>query len=122
MTAVTTEQIAERDRHDPLASFRGEFQLPADIVYLNGNSLGPMPKAAAAAVRVAAEQEWAQGLITSWNGAGWFDLPYRLGAQLATLIGAAADEVAVSDATGLNLFKAVAIAIALNPGRRTLIL
>jgi kynureninase len=110
------------DRDDPLAPLRGEFQLPHGVVYLNGNSLGPMPKAALAAVKIAAEREWGEWLITSWNKAGWFDLPYKLGAKVAQLIGAEADEVTVSDATGLNLFKAVAMAISLNPDRRVLVM
>ena len=110
------------DRDDPLAPLRDEFQLPEGVIYLNGNSLGPMPKAAAEAVRIAAEREWGEWLITSWNRAGWFDLPYKLGAGVAQLIGAEADEVTVSDATGLNLFKAAAMALSLNPARRVVVM
>jgi len=122
MTRLTKSHFDLLDRDDPLAPLRAEFHLPADTVYLNGNSLGPMPKAAAAAVKQAAEQEWGDWLITSWNKAGWFDLPYKLGAKVAGLIGAEADEVTVSDATGLNVFKAVAMALSLNPGRKVLVM
>lgn len=122
MTRLTQAHFDILDRDDPLAPLRDEFQLPAGVIYLNGNSLGPMPKAAASAVKVAAEQEWGEWLITSWNRAGWFDLPYKLGGKVASLIGAEADEVTVSDATGLNLFKAVAMALSLNPGRKVLVM
>jgi kynureninase len=113
---------AALDRQDPLAEFRKRFALPRGIIYLNGNSLGPMPKDAARMVKQAAMSEWREGLITSWNNAGWFDLPYRLGRLLAPVIGADGDEVVVTDATGLNLFKAVSLALSLNPERRVLVM
>ena len=65
------------------------FHLPEGIIYLDGNSLGPMPRAAAAAFARTIEKEWAEDLIKSWNSAGWFDLPLRLGDRVGALIGAA---------------------------------
>lgn len=119
---LTRADIDALDRTDPLAGFRDEFSLPAGVIYLNGNSLGPMPTAAAARVAEAASQEWATGLIRSWNSAGWFHAPQRLGDRLAGLLGAQAGEMVVTDATGLNLFKAVAAACALRPDRRVIVM
>jgi kynureninase len=119
---LSRQSFEARDRDDVLAPFRDEFRLQPGTIYLNGNSLGPMPVAAAQAVTTATEQEWAADLITSWNKAGWFALPYRLGALLAPVIGADADEVVVTDQTGLNLFKAVSLALSLRPGRTTLVM
>lgn len=119
---ITRQQAADLDRDDPLAPLRDAFALPEGVIYLNGNSLGPLPRAAAERVTQAATQEWGQGLIRSWNSAGWYDAPRRLGAQLAGLLGAEPDEMVVTDATGLNLFKAVAAALALRPDRRIILM
>jgi kynureninase len=113
---------ARLDRADPLARFRGAFVLPEGGIYLNGNSLGPLPRAAVADVARAVESQWGQGLVTSWNSAGWFDLPGALGGRIAGLIGAAPDEVVMTDSTGVNLFKATAAALALRPGRRVIVM
>lgn len=110
------------DAADPLAAFVAEFALPEGVVYLNGNSLGPAPKAALERVAQSAREEWANGLITSWNTAGWFALPYRLGDRLAGLIGAAPGEVVVTDGTGINLFRVVSAALALRPDRRVIVM
>jgi len=110
------------DAADPLAAFVSEFALPEGVVYLNGNSLGPAPKAALARVAQAAREEWANGLITSWNTAGWFALPYRLGDRLAGLIGADPGEVVLTDGTSLNLFRVVSAALALRPDRRVVVM
>ena len=109
------------DRADPLRAFRDRFVIPDGLVYLDGNSLGMMPRVAAARAARTVEVEWAQGLISSWNDHGWIDLPLRAGARLAPLVGAAADEVVVCDSTSINLFKALASALALRPGRRTIV-
>ncbi|KPF81253.1 kynureninase, partial [alpha proteobacterium AAP38] len=116
----TRAEIEALDRNDPLAGFRDEFTLPPGIIYLNGNSLGPMPTQAALRAADAATQEWGVGLIRSWNTAGWFAAPYKLGDRLAQLLGADAGEMVVTDATGLNQFKAVAAACALRPHRRAI--
>jgi kynureninase len=99
------------DAADPLAPLRERFDLPADVIYLDGNSLGARPRAALARARQVVEQEWGHDLIRSWNSAGWFELPGRLGDRLAGLIGARAGEVAITDTTSLNLFKALAAAL-----------
>ena len=113
---LTQAALAELDRDDTLAPMRARFRLPAGIVYLDGNSLGPMPADAPARLDATLRQ-WRDGLIRSWNDAGWIDQPARLGARIATLIGAAAGTVLVCDSTTLNIVKAVGAALALRPGR-----
>jgi kynureninase len=105
------------DAEEPLRSLRERFVLPDGIIYLDGNSLGPMPRAAAAVFARTIEQEWAQDLIKSWNSAGWFDLPLRLGDRLGALIGAAPGQTVVCDTTSINLYKAIHAALGLRPGR-----
>lgn len=126
MTAITlpTSRAAAEalDAADPLAGFIDEFALPPGVIYLNGNSLGPSPKAALTRVTQAATEEWSRDLITSWNRAGWFQLPYRLGDKIAGLIGADAGEVVMTDGTSLNLFRMVATALALRPDRRVIVM
>jgi kynureninase len=109
--AATREQCLALDRDDPLALLRECFDLPDGVIYLDGNSLGARPRAALARAREVVEREWGRDLIGSWNSAGWFDMPKRLGDRLAPLIGAAAGEVVVTDTTSLNLFKALAAAL-----------
>lgn len=101
----------ENDARDPLAALRDQFDLPPSVIYLDGNSLGARPKAALARAQHVIAREWGHDLIRSWNTAGWFDLPRRLGDRLAPLIGAAAGEVVVTDTTSVNLFKALAAAL-----------
>ncbi|MEQ8603442.1 MAG: kynureninase [Marivibrio sp.] len=115
------EAVRALDAADPLAGFRDRFILPAGEIYLDGNSLGPAPKAALDALRTAAEAEWAQGLIRSWNEADWFTLTDRLGARIGRLIGAAEGETVVCDSTSINIFKAVQAALALNPDRPVIV-
>ncbi|MDB5747617.1 MAG: kynU [Massilia sp.] len=100
-----------RDAQDPLAPLRERFDLPEGVIYLDGNSLGARPRAALARANQVVAREWGQDLIRSWNTAGWFDMPKRLGDRLAPLIGAGPGEVAVTDTTSLNLFKALAAAL-----------
>lgn len=100
-----------RDEQDPLAPLREQFDLPPGLIYLDGNSLGARPKAALARAQQVIAREWGQDLIGSWNTAGWFDLPKRLGDKLAPLLGAQAGEVVLTDSTSLNLFKALAAAV-----------
>ncbi len=99
------------DQEDPLAPLRQQFSLPDGVIYLDGNSLGAMPKASMLRAQQVIAQEWGTDLIKSWNKAGWFDLPSRLGNLLAPLIGANPDEVVVTDSTSINLFKAIAAAL-----------
>ncbi|MDB5950282.1 MAG: kynU [Massilia sp.] len=101
------------DARDPLAPLRARFDLPPGVIYLDGNSLGARPRAALARAQDVIAREWGQDLIRSWNTAGWFDLPKRLGDRLAPLIGARPGEVVITDSTSLNLFKALAAALAM---------
>ncbi|RCV48171.1 kynureninase, partial [Marinitenerispora sediminis] len=120
-TPATREACAELDAADPIAAFRDEFVLPEGVIYLDGNSLGALPRAVPGRVADLVEREWGQGLVRSWNDAGWWDKPRTLGARLAPLVGAAPHEVVVGDGTSANLFKALVAALRLNPGRRTVL-
>ncbi len=122
MTVISRRDFEAWDRADPLARFRTEFHLPADTIYLNGNSLGAMPIAAARRARRVVESEWADGLIGSMNSAGWYELPSTLGRKTAPLIGARANEVVVTDATGINLYKVLAAALEMQPERRVIVM
>ena len=108
---ITLEHCQQLDLQDPLRALREQFSLPDGLIYLDGNSLGALPKSTAARVAQVVTQEWGQGLIGSWNEAGWFDLPQRLGDRIAPLIGAAAGEVVVTDSTSINLFKVLSAAL-----------
>jgi kynureninase len=108
---TTRDDCLGRDAQDPLAALRARFDLPAGLIYLDGNSLGARPRAALARAQDVIAREWGQDLIRSWNTAGWFDLPKRLGNRLAPLLGAGQDEVVVTDTTSVNLFKALAAAL-----------
>jgi kynureninase len=113
----TLEQARELDLRDPLAHFRDEFVVDdPDVIYLDGNSLGRLPKRTAARVREVVDHEWGERLIRGW-GDGWFSAPQRIGGKIAQLIGAAPDEVIVSDSTSVNLFKLVMAALAARPAR-----
>jgi kynureninase len=105
------------DATDPLRGFRDRFHLPDDIIYLDGNSLGPLPLAARDAVRATVHGEWGNGLIRSWNDADWIGAPARVGAKLARLIGAAPGEAVVADSTSVDLFKLIVAALRLRPDR-----
>jgi kynureninase len=108
---ITHQECQERDAADPLRTLRELFFIPEGVIYLDGNSLGVMPKAAPARATEVVTQEWGQGLIRSWNTAGWFNLPQRLGNQIAPLIGAGPDQVVVTDSTSINLFKVLSAAL-----------
>ncbi|KOX18037.1 kynureninase [Nocardiopsis sp. NRRL B-16309] len=111
MTPTTRADCVELDRTDPLAAFREEFVLPEGVIYLDGNSLGALPRATPGRVADMIEREWGRDLIASWNTAGWWDKPRTLGAKIAPLVGADPDEVIVGDGTSTNLFKAVVAAL-----------
>jgi kynureninase len=101
------------DAQDPLRPLRDQFVIPDGVIYLDGNSLGVLPKTAAARVASAVTEEWGQGLIRSWNSAGWFNLPQRLGDKIARLVGAGPGEVVATDSTSINLFKVLSAAISI---------
>ncbi len=110
---ITLQDCQQRDAADPLHPLRDLFDIPSGLIYLDGNSLGVMPKSAAAHAAEVVTQEWGQGLIRSWNSAGWFSLPQRLGNRIAPLIGADADEVVATDSTSINLFKVLSAALSI---------
>lgn len=120
-TPSSRSDVLDLDRNDPIAGFREQFLLPDGLIYLDGNSLGPLPAAAASRIDEVVQTEWGRGLVRSWNDAGWIDLPERVAAKIAPLIGAAADEVMVADSTSVNMFKLLAAALKLRPRRRVIL-
>jgi kynureninase len=110
---TTLRDCRDLDAQDPLRSLRELFTLPEGVIYLDGNSLGPLPNAAPDRIARAVREEWGEGLIRSWNTAGWFELPRRLGDQLASLIGANPGEVVCTDSTSINLFKVLSAALSM---------
>lgn len=105
------------DAQDPLAPLRNQFALPAGVIYLDGNSLGARPVAALERAQAVIAEEWGNGLIRSWNSAGWADLSQHLGNRLAPLIGARDGEVVITDTTSINLFKVLSAALTVQRGR-----
>ena len=125
MTVPTRAALAALDAADPLGGARARFTLPAGIIYLDGNSLGPLPAATPARLARVITGEWGEGLIRSWNDAGWIDLPMTIGAQIAPVLGAAPDTVVACDSVSVNLFKLAGGALAMqqqgDPARRVLL-
>jgi kynureninase len=119
--AITRQDCAALDDADALAALRSRFVLPDSTIYLDGNSLGALPRHVPARMREIVESEWGSGLIRSWNDAAWIDAARRTAAKIAPLIGAGADEVTVADSTSVNLFKLLVAAMRLNPGRDSLL-
>jgi len=117
---MTLDEVRALDAADPLAAYREQFALPEGVIYLDGNSLGALPKATPAALADVATRQWGDRLIRSWNE-GWIDAPQRIGAKIAPLIGAAADEVIIGDTTSTHLFKALVAALRANPDRHTVL-
>jgi kynureninase len=120
-SAAAQAEIERRDASDPLRHYRDAFVLPEGLIYLDGNSLGPAPKAALAALHTAAHEEWAQGLIRSWNAAGWWMLASVVGDKIGRLIGAEPGETVVADTTSANIFKVLHAGLALRPGRKAIL-
>jgi len=121
MQTLNRASIAARDVTDPLGHFRNDFQLPEGVIYLDGNSLGALPKAVSTRVQQTIADEWGRGLVRSWNSAGWYEMPRRLGDKIGRLIGAQPGEVIVADSTSVNLFKVLAAAVKQNPSRRVIL-
>jgi len=119
------DRARELDGADPLDGFRDRFTLPDGVIYLDGNSLGALPKAAVERVHQVVTGEWGEGLIRSWNasdlGVGWINLPQRIGAKIAPMIGARASEVIVADSVSVNLFKLISAALTMRPGRKVIL-
>ena len=122
---ISQQDCRQRDADDPLRTLRDLFDLPPGEIYLDGNSLGALPRAVPARVAQVVAQQWGQDLIKSWNSAGWFALPRRVGERIAPLIGAGAGEVVATDTTSINLYKVLSAALNIAaqdaPGRRTIV-
>jgi kynureninase len=117
MSCPTRADCADWDRADVLAPLRAQFDLDAadarHEIYLDGNSLGPLPRATTHRMQQVLHDEWGQDLIRSWNSAGWITLAQRIGDKIAPLVGAAPGELVVADSTSVNLYKALAAAMAM---------
>jgi kynureninase len=120
MSSTRTDAEA-LDARSPLAGCRERFVLPEGVIYLDGNSLGALPRTVPARVAEAIRGEWGEGLIRSWNDAGWIGLSRRVGGRLAPLIGVAPEDVHVGDSTSVSLFKTMVAALRMRPGRRVLV-
>ena len=112
-TGLPREQALALDAADPLAPLRGLFETPSGVIYLDGNSLGMLPRATAGRVQQVVRDEWGQGLIRSWNSAGWMTLAARVGDKIARLVGAKPGELVVADSTSVNLFKVLWAALSM---------
>jgi kynureninase len=114
-------EVRAWDAADPLRAFRDRFELPADVIYLDGNSLGPPPVAVHDRLNDVMGREWGGGLIRSWNQADWIGAPARIGAKIAPLVGAKPNEVSVADSTSVNLFKLIVAAVGAQAGRTVIL-
>jgi kynureninase len=114
---ITRGDCEKLDAADTLLPFREKFLLPENVIYLDGNSLGALPKATPARMREVVEREWGEQLIRSWNTAGWVDAAQRVGDKIGRLIGADPGETLAADSTSINLFKVLAAALSLRPSR-----
>jgi kynureninase len=121
LRAGIPDHIRQRDEKDALKPFRDRFILPPGVIYLDGNSLGALPRATGPRLDQVVGEEWGQGLIRSWNDHGWVDAPRRVGDKIAPLIGAAAGEVVVADSTSVNLFKVLMAAAAARADRKIIL-
>ncbi len=113
----TPRSSAERDARDPLRGFREQFALPPNVIYLDGNSLGALPRATPERVADVVTREWGSDLIRSWTANQWIEAPQRVGGKIARLVGAQANEVVVADSTSVNLYKLIVAALQARPGR-----
>jgi kynureninase len=117
----TLEEARSLDAADPLRGLRDRFALPEGEIYLDGNSLGALPRATAARLAGTVRDDWGRGLIRSWNKAGWIEAPKRVGGKIGRLIGAQPHEVLVADSTSVNLYKLLVAAVKARPGRRVIL-
>lgn len=118
---MTDAEIAALDAADPLAALREEFEIPEGLLYLDGNSLGPLTKTARLRMVEVVEQQWGQSLIRGWNDHDWMGAPRRVGDAIAGLIGAEPGEVIVADSTSANLFKLAVAAMQARPDRKVVL-
>ncbi|URW74658.1 kynureninase [Sphingomonas donggukensis] len=118
---MTRDEARALDAADPFAALKARFAVPEGVLYLDGNSLGVLPRDTSARVADTVAREWGEGLIRSWNDAGWIDAPMRVGAKIAPLIGAQPHEVVVADSTSVNLHKLLVAALGAQGGRRVIL-
>jgi kynureninase len=118
---VDRNSCAGLDATDPLAGYRDRFLDDGSTIYLDGNSMGRLPKAAVPRLREMAEHEWGRILVRGWTESGWMDSPLRVGDRIGTLVGAAPGEVLVADSTSVNLFKLIAAVLRARPQRRVVV-
>ena len=118
---VTREDAAGLDAADPLGGSREAFCVPDGTIYLDGNSLGPPPRTVIPRLVELMDLEWGGDLVRSWTAHDWIDLPERVASALAPLLGVSPDEVVVADSTSVNLFKLLAAAVQLRPGRKVIL-
>ncbi|WP_128893444.1 kynureninase [Erythrobacter sp. HKB08] len=119
------EQAREFDAADPLRDYRSRFDLPEGVIYLDGNSLGALPKATRERIGHVVDSEWGRDLIRSWNpteaGGDWIAMPQRIGAKIAPLIGAREHEVIACDSVSVNLAKLIGAALHMRPDRKVVL-
>jgi kynureninase len=118
---MTCDEAQQLDAADPLAFARERFCLPQGVIYLDGNSLGALPKTTPAALAETAERQWGEDLIASWNKHEWIDWPTRIAAKLGPIVGARANELLIADSTSVCLFKLFAAAVRARPDRKTIL-
>lgn len=119
---MTTRQTClDLDAADSLGGFRGRFRLPEGMLYLDGNSLGALPVAAEARLQTVVGRQWGEDLVAGWNRHDWIGLPQKVGARIAGLIGAGANEVVATDSVSVNLFKLAAAGVRGQAGRRVVL-
>ena len=118
---MTLDEAKTLDAADPIVFARERFRLPEGVIYLDGNSLGALPKGAPGALAETAERQWGEDLIASWNKNTWIEWPTRIAAKLAPILGAKPNELLIADSTSVCLFKLLAAAVRSRPGRRKII-
>lgn len=118
---ISWEAVAELDRRDPLAKYRDAFAIPKGLIYLDGNSLGALPRSVATRVLDTVHEQWGEELIGSWNSYGWIELPEVIGEKIAPLVGAGPGQVICTDSVSVNLFKMIAAAAAMQGDRRLIV-
>ena len=121
MAVITEDQVRQLDARDSLAALRDHFALDEALIYLDGNSLGALPRATADRLAGVVREEWGVGLVRSWNTHDWIGASQRIGGKIAPLIGARPHEVICADSTSVNLFKLIVAAVQARPGRKVIL-